>query len=76
MGEGDGAGDLVAGQVLAGEVDDLGFGQGLSRSRHYRGVDALSPLFVRDPEDGDVDDLRMVLECRLDLGGIESAPGS
>ena len=62
---------LVAGQVLARERRDLLAGQRRSRRPHDRRVHDLAPLLRRDPEHRDVIDLGMLLQRRLDLGGVD-----
>ncbi len=65
--EGDRAGQLVAGQVLAGEGHDARLVEALSWLYDDHRVDALAPVLAGDAEDRDVQNVRMPVERRFDL---------
>src|SRR6266545_2415314 len=69
--EGDLAGHLIAGHMLAAESDDLFARDRGARLELYRGMDALAPLLVGNAEDGGVEDLGMPVERIFHLGRVD-----
>src|SRR3954453_4182116 len=72
--EGHRARDLVSGQVLLGEGDDVGLAERSFGLHDDHRVHALAPLLARDAEYGDVEDVGVDLQAGLDLGRIDVHP--
>src|SRR5579884_314723 len=72
----EGAGDLVAGEVLAGELDKLFVAHRLTRTLGDHSVHGLAPLLAGDAEHGGVGHGGMGHQHRLDLRRVDvDAPG-
>src|SRR4029077_7185500 len=67
--EGEGAGDLEVGELLAAEVAELVGGAGRATAQHHVGVRGLAPALAGDADDAGLEDRGMAEQHPLHLHG-------